>query len=810
MSKNPSSSTNIRNIFDTMDYGTIQEGKSSGQAWLSENKENFGLFVNGKLTKSQQGAGSTLEVSTGVNYSVKFSINKQEDYAIALSASHSAFPAWSALEGHARASVLYSIARQLQKHTTLLCEVEALSRGVQVGNARESDVPALIRTFYYYAGWAQISETDLPEWQPCGPVIGVTSSSSPLLSLALFIAPALAAGNTVTLLPHVSNCISAFFLAQLCSSSGVPAGVINVVPQDHTDEEKCPALTNSSVNKIAVIGSQSTGRSVIGSSALSHQNHLSLLNSCVPMIVLDSADLDGVVDCVIDASWINQGQDPWSLNLLIAQESVYVSLKAKLTDRVRSLKTGATFEKMVDVSNRVADSSLAERLQNVLSLVSHDDVIQPIDSNSTMWTPTVIFPPAPLATPVLQNSDEWPALQVVSARSAKEAVNIANHYGGGLAASIWTENSALSWESSLNLKASTVWVNSYGSTDASVPITGRNSSGSGCFLGKEGFLEYLQPRTDSHLLSNEDGPSVPVIGHTSLLPADPEKPDIDQTCKFFYGGGHKRPSSNTYKTVLDSKKKTVAVVPEANRKDVRNAVEAALKAQPSWWKRDSHNRAQIMYNLAEKLTARQNHFAKSLLKVYETVSEDKCRQEVDECVKLLFHYAAICDKALQSSSQLVNGMSVHVMREPLGVVAVTLQASTHYCLASLIALIGCAITFGNVCVAVVDMECSLPALELALLLEASELPAGVINILSGDTSSLLPTICGHMDVNAVWFTGNQKSIPAVIKAESTKSNLKQSWIMEQVLNPVTLRQIYEKRASQTKAVWLPTIASFGA
>ncbi|KAK3925851.1 Aldehyde dehydrogenase family 16 member A1 [Frankliniella fusca] len=803
-------STNIRQIFDTMEYGSVQEGKSLGQAWLKENVESFGFFVGGKLTKSEEGKGSTIDVSTGVDNSVKFSLHSPRDYSMALSASESAFQIWSSLEGHSRASILYSIARQLQKHITLLCEVEALSRGVQVGNSREYDVPTLIRTFYYYAGWAQLVKTDLPEWKPCGPVIGVTSTSSPLSSLALMIAPALAAGNTITLLPHVSNCLSAFLIAQLCASSGVPPGVVNVVPQNHTDEEKCPAFFDSIVKKLAVIGSPSFVRSVISSSDLLDQDNLSLLKSYVPMIILDSADINAAVDCVIDASWINQGQDPWAVNLLIVEESVYLLMKSKLSDHVRSLKTGDAFEKMVDVSDTAVDKSLAERLKEVLTLVHRKDVVQPVISSSARWSPTVIFPPAPLSNPVLTSSDVWPVLQVVSARSAKEAVNIANHYGGGMAASVWTENSALSWECSRNLKASTVWINTCGSKDASIPIAGQNSSGNGCFFGKEGILEYLQPSTVSCLLSKEESSSAYPFCHTNLLPVYPEKFDIDQTYKFFYGGGHKRPSSNSYKTVLDSRKKIVAVVPEANRKDARNAVEAALKAQSSWWKRDSHNRAQIIYNLAEKLSARQSHFAKSLLKLYENVTEERCLQEIYECEKLLFHYAAICDKASQSSSQFVNEMCVHVIREPLGVVAVALQKSTHYCFASLIALIGCAISYGNTCVAVVDMECSLPALELALLLEASEVPAGVINILSGDLSSLLPTLCGHMDINSIWFSGCHQSFQSVIKSESTKSNLKQSWVMEQVLDPYTHRLTYERRASQTKAMWFPTVASFGA
>lgn len=133
---------------------------------------------------------------------------------------------------------------------------------------------------------------------------------------------------------------------------------------------------------------------------------------------------------------------------------------------------------------------------------------------------------------------------------------------------------------------------------------------------------------------------------------------------------------------------------------------------------------------------------------------DKCEQEVQESVNLLFHFAAICDKTIQSTSQVSSGgLPVAVMREPLGVVGLVCTAATCSVLADLITLIGAAIAYGNVCVVVTDLERSTPALELAQLLEVSEMPAGVVNILSGGAISLLPTLGGHMDINAIWCTG---------------------------------------------------------
>ena len=134
-------------------------------------------------------------------------------------------------------------------------------------------------------------------------------------------------------------------------------------------------------------------------------------------------------------------------------------------------------------------------------------------------------------------------------------------------------------------------------------------------------------------------------------------------------------------------------------------------------------------------------------------------KEVDESIKLLFHYAAICDKALFSSGQIsVNGMTVTVLREPLGVIAVVCTAGPCNALVDFITLLGAALAYGNTCVVAAHPDCAPPALELSQLLEAAEVPPGVVNILSGATLALLPTLCGHMEINAVWCIGKLEYI----------------------------------------------------
>ncbi|CAG2064444.1 unnamed protein product, partial [Timema podura] len=225
-------------------------------------------------------------------------------------------------------------------------------------------------------------------------------------------------------------------------------------------------------------------------------------------------------------------------------------------------------------------------------------------------------------------------------------------------------------------KVGTIWINSHGVFDAAVPFGGWKQSGLGYFSGKTGLLEYLQREGTPQFTklatpldytqfgnSADTSASVP----SSLTPIQMSaSPIVDCTYKLYYGGSHKRPDGNTSRTVYNARNQPLALVPEGGKKDVRNAVEAAVKAQPAWWRGGAHLRAQIIYNMAEKLQARRLDFIRHLQMVWncDTQSADS---EVERSLQLLFYWAASCDKpSLGGDSR---DMSAMVFQEPLGVMA---------------------------------------------------------------------------------------------------------------------------------------------
>jgi aldehyde dehydrogenase (NAD+) len=187
--------------FKTMEYGPAPESPAAAKAWLEEHGRKFGLFINNEWVKPR-GAKyyQSFDPAKGELLAETVQAGKKEiDQAVA--AARTAFPAWSKTPGVVRARHLYAIARNVQKHHRLLAVLESIDNGKPIRESRDIDVPALARHFYYYAGWAQLMETELRDWQAVGVIGQIIPWNFPLLMLGWKIAPAIATGNTVVLKP---------------------------------------------------------------------------------------------------------------------------------------------------------------------------------------------------------------------------------------------------------------------------------------------------------------------------------------------------------------------------------------------------------------------------------------------------------------------------------------------------------------------------------------------------------------------------------------------------------------------------------
>ncbi|MGC2553617.1 MAG: aldehyde dehydrogenase family protein [Candidatus Sulfotelmatobacter sp.] len=789
----------IAEKFLTMEYGPAPEDPKEAQAWLERHGHRFAHFING--TWQAPAAGEyfdTIDPSNGEKLA-SVAQGSPADVDAAVQAARAAFPKWRALTPHIRARYLYALARLVQKHSRLLAVLETMDNGKPIRESRDIDIPLVARHFYYHAGWAQLLDQEFPEYEPCGVVGQIIPWNFPLLMAAWKIAPALATGNTVVLKPAEFTPLTALAFAELCQEAGLPAGVVNIVTGDGSTGEAL--VKHPAVDKIAFTGSTEVGRAIRSATAATPKRLSLELGGKSPFIVFDDADLDSAVEGLVDGIWFNQGQVCCAGSRLLMQESVAENLIAKIRDRMSTLRIGLPLDKAIDIGPIVARVQL-DRIQRMVG--------QGIAEGATCWQPQVAlpargfyYPPTLLSNVhptsiVAQQEIFGPVLAAMTFRTPKEAVELANNTVYGLAACIWSENINVALHVAAQLKAGVVWVNCTNLFDASCGFGGYRESGYGREGGKEGLLEYLQPSWF------KNAPKLVVAQQLTPAPAEPEltndAPAIDRTVKLYIGGKQVRPDSGYSMEVRSPDGRLLGEASLGNRKDIRNAVEAAHKAE-SWSKATAHNRAQVLYYCAESLSKRRDEIIHGLTAV---VGAKQAGAELDLSIERIFSYAAWADKFDGAVHNPPFRNIAIAMNEPLG--AVGIICPTEAPLLGFLSLVLPAIAMGNTVVAVPSESYPLITADLYQLLDTSDLPGGVVNIVTGYASQLLKTLAEHDDVDAIWSFGDEASATAA-KAMSV-GNLKQVWTNEGRAIDWFNAKLAEGRwflehATQVKNIWVP-------
>ncbi|HEX7021394.1 MAG TPA: aldehyde dehydrogenase family protein, partial [Trueperaceae bacterium] len=603
----------VKEIFETMEYGPAPESAENATAWLERHQRNFGLFIGGKWHEPATGEHfETIDPATAKPLA-QVAQASEADVDAAVKAARHAQPEWAALSGHARARYLYAIARHVQKHARLFAVLETMDNGKPIRETRDIDIPLVARHFYHHAGWAQLMEQELPGYAPVGVAGQIIPWNFPLLMLAWKIAPALATGNTVVLKPAEFTPLTALLFAELTQEVGLPPGVVNIVTGDGRTGELI--VRHPDVDKIAFTGSTEVGKIIREATAGSGKKLSLELGGKSPFLVFDDADIDGAVEGVVDAIWFNQGQVCCAGSRLLVHEGIADTILHKLRERMEKLRVGDPLDKAVDIGAIVAPV----QLQKIERLVEEGK-----QEGATCWQPSwavpqegYFYPPTlftgvdPAAT-IAQVEIFGPVLVMMSFRTPKEAVELANNSRYGLAASVWTENVNLALDVAPKLKAGVVWVNCTNQFDAAAGFGGYRESGFGREGGKEGLYEYVKPAWEKGLPSYQ-AQEVPEPGVGSREPeqdadeASQGLPPIDRTAKLYIGGKQARPDQGYSYPVVSPDGTLVGEAGEGNRKDIRNAVEAARKAT-GWTAATGHNRAQVLYYLAENLAARAPEF----------------------------------------------------------------------------------------------------------------------------------------------------------------------------------------------------------
>ena len=390
-----------------------------------------------------------------------------------------------------------------------------------------------------------------------------------------------------------------------------------------------------------------------------------------------------------------------------------------------------------------------------------------------------------------------PVLAAMTFRTPREAVELANNTVYGLASSVWSESINLALDVASQIKAGVVWINSTNLFDASCGFGGYRESGFGREGGREGLCEYLEPKW---LQEAPAGTATKPVAVTNGASAAADSLSIDRTVKLYIGGKQVRPDSGYSMEVRGSDGRLLGEAPLGNRKDIRNAVEAARKAE-GWAKTTAHNRAQILYYIAENLAQRR---AELVGRLADAVGKEQAEAELSAGIERLFSYAAWTDKFEGTVHNPPFRNVTLAIEEAIGTVGIICPWQTP--LLGFLSLVMPAIAFGNTVIAIPSETYPLVAGDLYQVFETSDVPGGVINIVTGRVSELLQVLAEHDDVDAIWAFHDAESAIAA-KAQST-GNLKQVWTNEgRQIDWFSVNQgegrWFLQHATQVKNIWVP-------
>lgn len=789
----------IRQLLDRLDYGPSPESSEAVQQWLTAHGDGFGHFIDGHFTAHVADGAIAVENPATNAALPSVSAGTAADVDAAVAAARAALPGWKQLSPQVRARYLYALARQVQKRERFLAVLETIDNGKPIRESRDIDIPLVARHFHYHAGMAANLDILFPDTQPIGVCAQVIPWNFPLLMLSWKVAPALAAGNTVVLKPAEQTPLTALAFAEICMEIGLPPGVLNIVTG--AGETGAALVAHEGVDKVAFTGSTEVGRAIRRATAGQGKDLTLELGGKSPFIVFADADLEAAVEGVVDGIWFNGGQVCCAGSRLFVQEGVGERFQARLVERLATLRVGDPLDKSTDIGAIISAEQHA-RISDLLATGAAEGAILystpgELPARGHFHAPGFVTGAHSAST--LQTVEIFgPVATLTTFRTPAEAAELANNTAYGLAASIWSQNLDVAMDLAAKVRAGVVWINGTNMFDAAAPFGGMKESGFGREGGAAGMRAYLRATgavTPPDPQAQVDFAPTPA---PETVRAGNSKPEFDRTLKLYIGGKQVRADGGgSY--ALRGPGGTYGAAALGNRKDIRNAVEAAVKAQ-GWSTQAGHNRAQVIWFMAENMAQRRETFAHAL--VLNGAARDTALAEVEGAIDRLTQLGGLADK-LAGEVQSTRARHVTLaMNEPWGVVGLVCPEAQP--LLAMTTLIGGLIAMGNRVVAVPSPDQAWLAGDFAQLCDSSDVPGGTVNLISGNPAELAPVLAMHDEVDALWHQG-ATALTARLE-DAAAGNLKpvrRHGIANWSALPSAQLLALVREAQQVKTIWVP-------
>jgi aldehyde dehydrogenase (NAD+) len=430
------------------------------------------------------------------------------DIDVAVRSARAAFEkSWGRLPGRDRGRILLAFADQIRAHADELVELESLDSGKPVSAIRRQDLPAVLDTLTYYAGWAdKINGQVIPTRadaltyvirEPVGVVGAIVPWNFPLMIGMWKIAPALACGCTVVLKPAELTSLTALRLGELALEAGLPAGALNVVP-GYGKTAGVALVEHPDVDKITFTGSPAVGRQILRGAAGNFKRVTLELGGKSANIICADADIDQAVKGASAGIFFNSGQVCSAGSRILAHESIYDDVVERLAVRARAIRLGDPRDPATAMGPVVSDV----QMQRVLGYVDigRAEGAQIVAGgsrrgNTGFYVEPTVFADVQPAMRISQEEIFGPVASVIAFKDEEDAIRIANGTSYSLAAGVWSADIGRIHRFVNRLKAGTVWANTFGPTDVRLPWGGSRDSGFGREHGEIALENFTEPKS---------------------------------------------------------------------------------------------------------------------------------------------------------------------------------------------------------------------------------------------------------------------------------------------------------------------------
>jgi len=469
------------------------------------------LYIDGEWRDSASGKTFAVIDPTTEAEIAQVAEGTVEDVELAVQAANAAFVGdWGRMSGHERGEILWRVGDLFLKYGEELAFLQAKEMGRLFTDSMTVDIPHLANMFHYYAGWASKIEGSVKQStkglhtytlrEPLGVVAAITPFNFPLILSVSKFAPALAAGNTIIHKPASVTPLSALKAAQIMQEAGMPPGVFNVVAGPGGTVGNALS-THPGIEKVAITGSTASGIRVVKDSADTLKHLTMELGGKSANIIFADADLDAATQTAYYGIFYNKGEICYAGSRMLVERTVYEEVIDRVRQRALDTIPGDPLDPASEMGP-IANKSEYDKVLNYMEVGQKDGArlvtggkAANIGTGKGYFVEPTVFADVNSDMTIAREETFGPILSIIPFDGFDQAIAIANGNQYGLAAGVHTLDIKKAHKAAAQLKAGTVWVNTYSRFDPSAPFGGYKMSGYGREQGWEALEFYLQTKT---------------------------------------------------------------------------------------------------------------------------------------------------------------------------------------------------------------------------------------------------------------------------------------------------------------------------